>query len=175
MAYSLENLYAVLDGIVGVATGAAAAKSDAKTATEHAKAVRGAVRDLTAKAVSMGFLMSVGRKVIKALIVERIPDTPRKAVNVSEVFRILDAWEDPTALARQWAEGDFSAVSVAEALKAVKPGPDLLKAVEKAIKAALDGGEDISAVETLCERMLEAAVNAAEVQNAAPELEEAAA
>lgn len=144
--YTLDNLLAVLDRIIPLATAASTAGEESKSAKEHAAEVKGAVRTLTAQAVAMGFLMSLGRKSLKAFIGERIPDSPRKAVNISEIFRVLDTITEPVVLAKKWAEGDFSTLTVADALKLVKPAPDALKALEKAVGKALDAGESEEAV-----------------------------
>lgn len=135
-AYTLKDLQAVISLLGKEAADTQELNQKAKDAKASTTDKKMTVRALTAQAICIGYLMSLGRAVVKALIQEQIPETPRKGVNISEIYRVLDNWEDPVELASNWAEGNFSP-TVPEALKAIKPEADPLASVQKAVLKAL--------------------------------------
>lgn len=132
----LAMFKAYLPRVSNLATQLAAAKDETAEAKRHQAGIRTALRSITASMVSVAWIGGMGKKSVTAYLKEILPDTPRKAVNISEVFRVLAEHPDAATLAKAWAKEDF-AVSVEEAVKALRGKTDPRKALWRAVAVAM--------------------------------------
>lgn len=136
-------------------------------AAEVSDNTRTSFRHKAARAVAIAYLAGFGPAMFAALVTDRLEASARRAVNISEAWRIMREHAEAKLLAPQWAQGDFSKYPLAAALTAVRPVRDPLDVVKGAVKRAVAAGLDRDAIEE--------AVKEAEVEaeaEATPEGEE---
>src|ERR1044071_9416071 len=110
--YQISDFRGALDKRATVAGPVSSAVQESKDASAHAKACKATLRDQAAIAVSIGFLIGLGKPAIIAEAKARLDDSKAKAVRISETLGVLDNWQAPKELAEQWAAADFSQTSV---------------------------------------------------------------
>lgn len=149
LKYTLDTVEQVLATLSGVAPGVLAATVEAKTAREHAGAVKEAAYRIIAQAGAQLWLIGHGPKTLKVMLERAVPDKDkRRAVTRSEVWKVLEKHPEAKALSKAWASGDFESFPYRDAVKEVAGEPDSRKALRKAVEKAAEKMplQDVAAV-----------------------------
>jgi hypothetical protein len=150
---------------------------DGNAASEHYQAARLVVRQITAAAAGMAFLSGIGSVMFRAAVADTLPETARKAANVSNLFGkngVFVKHPNRARIAEAWAGERFDPAkdgfSIMAAVKACRPAPNWLADVGRAVDTALVHGVEQDDILDAMTRAVEAyQQRQQEAENGGPE------